>query len=1590
MSENLFNKSAFDFPRTFVPSAWTQHAPFAFWLVTTLKPSLLVELGTHHGFSYFCFCQAVADQKLSTACYAVDTWKGDPHAGHYSEDVWHRVSNINAELYADFSTLLRSSFNDAVDSFAEGSIDLLHIDGGHSYAEVKNDFLTWRSRMSPNGIVLFHDIFVTEPGFGVHAFWNELKKQYPSFQFEHGYGLGVLCVGQEPAPSIRKLFDVSGDDSERLFVAQIYEELGQRLTQAEADHNEIAATRADLGVSQADLAVSQADLAASQKGLDSAQRERQSQAAELAQLHERVKLLESNIALMVDAELATLQEKAALEKSAERMALDGYQFHLNFVVNSKALRLRDFAFFMPVKHAFKLLRRSIKFAVKRRLRVLRGKPSFKPEHLAAIQNPSSRSSSCDGPTIDVILIDDGASNQATTNSVESIVGQSSQNWRLLLARVERPGGTQGALLRQKRKQFKQGRITTLADGHRNYGAALNAAAAASTNDFILVLRAGDRLDASAIGFLSSELLSHPSVDILYADETYCLDATSTRLTQLKPGWSPEMLTSYNYFGRPTVIRRSKLLEAGCFDVSLDDACEWDISLKLTEHHLGSVAPPQIRHLPEVLCHRYDMRGDRQDCESATAGKENVLSRYWQRHGKISDITSHRDGTLSARWEIEHEPLVSIIIPNKNAAQLLSKCVEDLLDKTAYSAKEIIVVDNGSNDPATLRLYDDLKAKDVRIVDFHETFNYSRACNRGAEVAAGEMLLFLNNDIEVIDADWLAEMVRFACRPGVGIVGTKLIYPDGILQHAGVVIGMHLCGLVFNRADMSAWGPLGSPNVARNWLGIMGACQLVRRDVFDRVGGFNEDYQIAMSDIRLCLDAWRAGFRTAYAPNAALIHHEGATRGHTNPTADLQKAAADIRALGFEDDPYFHHLLDPDIAIPSLRAPARPTLPKNLEATIAQLIGSSGNPKVPDIFDDGDIAKAAGRRAVDIVWSPDPVDAMPDGLWAARLMIDLLRRRSDLRKRFPRALSDGKTGEFAQWLKNDAIVRFGLPAGASDAIDDAFDIKLGVRTLEIILYDEGFREREPLFLLADGRRTVCRYVFDLVAGSRLGLEDVWWFLLQAAEDEAGAVATTYAFTPDWQKKFPAGLSRFGREGFARWLTTTFGLTGAAVEADNWPVAHSDSEEFRLAWLSSSEWQQRFPNIGHVAEAKEFIDMVIREVPPAFADWASTLDTSQVAKELAKPAVNFFSHFSYPSGLQTSARSIAKSLSANGVDSIFQDVRVDLDKSDLTHHQFSRLATQDISIVHVQPEPFFGSYESRADRSELSSSVYRIGFWYWEFDSIPAEWQEAADACDELWAATKFIGDALKARFNKHVEVFFPGLELPHFTALPRSKFGIRDDSFVFLSIFHMMSVMERKNPLAAMEAFSRAFPNNENVVLIVKTTFGFGNPPELERLMRHASMDPRIRVIDESYSSEELLALINVCDVCVSLHRSEGLGLTPAEAMLMGKPTIATRYSGNLDFMNDANSALVDYTLIRLDRDVPPYKKGLYWADPDIGQAASLMRKMFEDRSYATDLGIRAKKDMQARFSYASAGRAMAERLREIRKARFVSTDASKN
>jgi len=283
------------------------------------------------------------------------------------------------------------------------------------------------------------------------------------------------------------------------------------------------------------------------------------------------------------------------------------------------------------------------------------------------------------------------------------------------------------------------------------------------------------------------------------------------------------------------------------------------------------------------------------------------------------------------------------------------------------------------------------------------------------------------------------------------------------------------------------------------------------------------------------------------------------------------------------------------------------------------------------------------------------------------------------------------------------------------------------------------------------------------------------------------------------------------------------------------------------------------------------------------------------------------------------------------------------------------------------------------TDFYSNRYVIGQWFWELEQAPQWYAPAWPMVNEMWAPTRFIEQMLRNGAPSDVKISYVPLPVvrPVFdAALTRSHFSL-DNHFMFLFAFDFMSVMKRKNPLGLIDAFMRAFPAGSGAQLVIKAINGDKRPVEREVLMTAASQHPDVTVIDTYFTRAETSSLMNLADCYVSLHRSEGLGLTLSEAMSHGKPVIATNYSGNVDFMDESNSYLVPWTRVAVGENAEGYSSDATWAEPDVVEAARLMRHVYENQAEAAQVGQKAQDDTLKNFSEAASGAIMKNRLSEI-------------
>jgi glycosyltransferase involved in cell wall biosynthesis len=476
-----------------------------------------------------------------------------------------------------------------------------------------------------------------------------------------------------------------------------------------------------------------------------------------------------------------------------------------------------------------------------------------------------------------------------------------------------------------------------------------------------------------------------------------------------------------------------------------------------------------------------------------------------------------------------------------------------------------------------------------------------------------------------------------------------------------------------------------------------------------------------------------------------------------------------------------------------------------------------------------------------------------------------------------------------------------------------------------------------------------------------------------------VRDVYLNDPELQKLYPLGLLPLGQFHFLGWLTKHGRADQNLADAEILQFLHESGDDelrgWRLTYLLQPAWQKHFPlaltPLGwenfrawiHATYGEYLRALLPEETPfdPPTADAAA--------------GVNIISHFCNPSGIQQAALWTKTALERARLQTSCRDVPVPRHVVPDDREQWLGQEIFPVTILTHAATPYF---ESGYERAGLfpREDVYRVAYWAWELEAVPDEWVEAAALVDEIWSPTEFVAKAMRDRMPCPVYLMLPGLEVRGVENVRRASFNIPEDHFVFLFVFDLHSQIHRKNPAGVFRAFREAFRDDDKATLVIKASGGDIFSEDLAEL-QETIRGRNVILLDELMSRARAYGLIGMADCFVSLHRSEGFGLGLAEAMLMGKPVIATGYSGNLDFMSSDNSLLVRYELVEITEDRPIYGRGNFWAEPSIEEAAACMRQVYEHPEEARARAERVRPEIQRLLSLESAGQRMRARLEQI-------------
>lgn len=506
--------------------------------------------------------------------------------------------------------------------------------------------------------------------------------------------------------------------------------------------------------------------------------------------------------------------------------------------------------------------------------------------------------------------------------IDSVLDQSYPNWELCIAddastlkNVRQVLAEYGALDKRIKLVFRP------ENGH--ISRATNSALEIAKGDYIALLDHDDELPRHALFFVALTISQDSDVKIVYSDEDKIDEYGRRTSPHFKSDWNPDLFYSQNYVCHLGVYKRDLLIRIGGFRAGVEGSQDHDLLLRCLPH----VRTTQIAHIARVLYHWRAAAGSTaSDSGAKTYTTEAGIKALRDHFSPLNQLVRIEAGsvpnTYRLRWPIpEPAPLVSILIPTRDHRELTETCVRSILDKSTYTNYEILILDNGSVEAATLQFFEQIQREDtrVRVLRYDHPFNYSAINNFGVQHSSGEIIGLINNDIEVINPEWLTELVSHAVRRDVGCVGAKLFYSDETIQHAGVILGIGgVAGHSHKRYARSAAGYFSRLICTQNVSAVTAACLIVRRSIYDAVAGLDDkNLKVAFNDVDFCLKVRDAGYRNLWTPYAELYHHESISRGNDDTPEKKERFQCEIEFMkskwghSLRTDPYYNPNLTKD-------------------------------------------------------------------------------------------------------------------------------------------------------------------------------------------------------------------------------------------------------------------------------------------------------------------------------------------------------------------------------------------------------------------------------------------------------------------------------------------------------------------------------------------------------------------------------------------------------------------------------------------------------------------------------------------------------
>jgi GT2 family glycosyltransferase/glycosyltransferase involved in cell wall biosynthesis len=923
-------------PKFFTGGPTRFYLPFFFDIVVQEKPALIVALGLADAQAHLTFCQAVVEQNLSSRCVAVRRPRADEPAN--DDPAWQLAQEATARFFATASQLVEADVARAAADFADRSIEVLLIDDIDSGETVRQELEIWRSKLSSNALVLLHGIGLERQDSPGNA-WANFISQKAAAHFAEGIGLGVATeITAAKASRFRTaLFDQTTVLAQgyRLIAESIMDTKRARHAERRARFFEARQTLFDTIVEDRTKAQSVieyqerciADFNRRFEAINAARAKAQELLDEsvgrIAELREHFSIMSRDRAdaqLVMDDQFAQIQKMHA-KLTEQKQALTAAK---------SACRNKGRCFVVPKGPK---PRRSVgervvrEFArIQRKLRRIFLPQPVPPKTTVALSpiekdyakwvtehEPTAgdlekqrlESSTWDRrPKISLLIpLFDPPAN-FLNDLFSSILSQTYDNWEACVVDAGSANRETLESLRRWMKADKRIRVQRVAV---NLGISenTNQALQSATGDFIALVDHDDVLTPFALYELANAIGRRPAADIFYSDEDRLLQSGERAKPFFKPEWSPELLYSFMYLGHLSAYRRELALALGGFRREFDLSQDYDFALRAAERGR------EIVHIPHVLYHWREHATSGASGGKPQARKTNIaaLADAVKRRGLNAEVLEYPTANR-VRMRLPKPIRVSVIVPTDSSTRA-EKCVRDLPAATDYPEAEFILV-TYTELIEQLRALADPISSQVRFVAFDAPFNFSAKCNAGAQAATGERLIFLNDDVEAAQGDWIENIIEPLENPEVGAVAPKLLYPTGRIQHAGLVTGVR--GLVGTAMHQWAGDSVDYTNLAQSMRpvsALSAACMAVRRADFFAVGGFDEiNTPIAHSDLDLCFKIREAGMRCVYTPFATMTHHGRMSIGAGNqtpkePTVDKSSIFLLQRWAAFTcHDPYF--------------------------------------------------------------------------------------------------------------------------------------------------------------------------------------------------------------------------------------------------------------------------------------------------------------------------------------------------------------------------------------------------------------------------------------------------------------------------------------------------------------------------------------------------------------------------------------------------------------------------------------------------------------------------------------------------------------